>query len=163
MDHFESIQAYLTANLPEYLELHRQMVSINSFSANAEGVNALGDFTAAAFSRFGLVPERVASLNPVYGNHLFLNAGGRNGSGPALALISHLDTVFPPGEEISNDFIWRQEGDRIYGPGTVDIKGGTVMIYMVLDVISRFLPELFDRVDAPWQKLPKDFRLLSSG
>jgi len=146
MDRFETIQSYLQSNLAEYLDLHRQMVSINSFTANAEGVNTLGDLTASVFSRFGFHSGRVASTNPLYGSHLFLNRRAQDRSNLAVALISHLDTVFPPGEEIANDFYWRQEGDRIYGPGTVDIKGGTVMIYMLLDVVSRFYPHLFDRV-----------------
>ena len=45
-------------------------------------------------------------------------------------MISHLDTVFPPEEEERNDFHWQVEGDRIFGPGTNDIKGGTVMMWL---------------------------------
>jgi glutamate carboxypeptidase len=60
-----------------------------------------------------------------------------------LGLISHLDTVFPPEEEAANNFAWRPEGDRVYGPGTVDIKGGTVMIFMVLDALCEFDPKTF--------------------
>jgi len=146
MDNIQAIEAYIQANLPDYLNLHRQMVSINSFTANAEGVNALGNLTAALFAGLGLKAERVDSTNPSYGSHLFLTRNTPAEYGSSIALISHLDTVFPPGEEIANDFIWRQEGDRIYGPGTVDIKGGTVMIYMLLDVISRFFPELYEKV-----------------
>jgi glutamate carboxypeptidase len=80
----------------------------------------------------------VPSANPQYGNHLFLKRAPESGSGAAVALVSHLDTVFPAEEEFSNDFTWRVEGDRIYGPGSVDIKGGTVLIYMVLDILRRF-------------------------
>ena len=42
----------------------------------------------------------------------------------SIALVSHLDTVFPPEEEARNGFHWQPDGDRIYGPGTHDIKGG---------------------------------------
>jgi glutamate carboxypeptidase len=58
-----------------------------------------------------------------------------------------LDTVFSPEEEAHNQFTWRVEGDRVYGPGTVDIKGGTVMIFMVLDALQRFLPQVFEAID----------------
>ena len=44
-------------------------------------------------------------------------------------MVSHLDTVFPPEEEQRNNFHWQPEGDRIFGPGTQDIKGGTVMMW----------------------------------
>ena len=36
--------------------------------------------------------------------------------------------------------------DRIYGPGTIDIKGGTIIIYMMLEALSRFAPEVYDAV-----------------
>jgi glutamate carboxypeptidase len=78
-------------------------------------------------------------------------------------MISHLDTVFTPEEEEQNDFHWRPEGDRIYGPGTVDIKGGTAMIYMVLDALRTFFPNTFDAagwlicLDASEEVLSDDF------
>ncbi|NBV86030.1 MAG: M20/M25/M40 family metallo-hydrolase [Verrucomicrobia bacterium] len=64
-----------------------------------------------------------------------------------VVLVTHLDTVFPPEEEQKNDFHWREvpgEG-RIYGPGTVDIKGGTVLIWLLLQGMRQVLPELFER------------------
>ncbi len=144
---YTAIENYLHANLTDYLEFHRQMVTINSFTANAEGVNALGDLTAGLFAGLGFQDERVRSNNPEFGSHLFLHRNAQWGDVPALALISHLDTVFPRAEEIANDFTWRREGTRIYGPGTVDIKGGTVLIYMLLDALLRFVPELYERVN----------------
>ncbi|MFM8360339.1 MAG: M20/M25/M40 family metallo-hydrolase, partial [Verrucomicrobiota bacterium] len=69
--------------------------------------------------------------------------------GPTLALVSHLDTVFPPEEEARNQFRWQPEGDRIYGPGTHDIKGGTVMMWLVLAALRDLAPADFDR--ATWK------------
>ena len=57
--------------------------------------------------------------------------------------MSHLDTVFPPEEEARNNFRWQPEGDRIFGPGTHDIKGGTVMMWLVLQ--KNLIPELMCR------------------
>ncbi len=68
----------------------------------------------------------------------------RPGTGPAtVALVTHLDTVFPPEEEARNDFRWQPEGDRIYGPGTHDIKGGTAMILLVLEALRELAPDVF--------------------
>ena len=148
----EQLHKYLSERLPHYLELLRQMVSINSFTANPGGVNQLADLTAQAFSRLGFQPEFVQSANLKFGRHLFLHrkpASPTIGAGSAVALVSHLDTVFPPEEEELNDFHWRPEGDRIYGPGTNDIKGGTVLIYMVLEALQEFHPEIFERMH--WQ------------
>jgi glutamate carboxypeptidase len=60
-----------------------------------------------------------------------------------VGLVSHLDTVFAPDEEERNGFRWLREGDRAYGPGTEDIKGGTVMIWLVLHALRAAAPEVF--------------------
>ena len=135
-------QNYLQENLPRYLDLLRQMVAINSFTDNPAGVNELSTMTAKAFTTLGFQAEHVQSTNPEYGRHLILTRKGF--SDHKIGLVSHLDTVFPSEEETQNNFQWRESGDRIYGPGTVDIKGGTVLIYMVLDAIKTFAPEIFD-------------------
>jgi glutamate carboxypeptidase len=61
-------------------------------------------------------------------------------------MVSHLDTVFPPEEEARNNFHWRAEGDRIYGPGTHDIKGGTAMIWLVLSALRSQAREVFEEM-----------------
>jgi glutamate carboxypeptidase len=140
------LREYLEQNLPQYLDLLQQMVGINSFTANAVGVNKLGDLTAAAFSGLGFTADQIQCRTPAYGRHLVLTKPGR--SGLKIGLISHLDTVFPLDEELAHDFSWRIEGDRIYGPGTMDIKGGTVVIYMMMAAIKALLPALYD--DITW-------------
>jgi glutamate carboxypeptidase len=159
-----TVQNYFNHHLPGYLDILRQMVEINSFTANSAGVNRLSEYTASVFSNLGLQPEFIPSINPKFGKHLFLQPESQDTDPlPTIAMISHLDTVFPPEEEQLNDFIWRVEGERAYGPGTVDIKGGTVMIYIVLDGLRLFAPEVFKRVrwliclDASEETLSEDF------
>jgi len=133
--------------MPAALDLLRQMVGINSYTANREGVNRLARFTAGCFSPLGFISEYIPSTNPGWGSHLILTRRGR--SPRSIALISHLDTVFPPEEEARNNFRWLSEGDRIFGPGTHDIKGGTVMIWLVLSALQKDAPELFE--DITWK------------
>src|SRR5206468_9526957 len=127
-----SLGDFLDAQMPAALELVRQMVCINSFTGNREGVNKLGRLTADCFASLDFTAEFVASVNANYGDHLVLTRKGR--SNRSVALVSHLDTVFPPEEELRNNFRWQPEGDRIYGPGTHDIKGGTAMMWLVLQI-----------------------------
>ncbi len=142
MKNQQEVQAYLENNMPSYLEMLRQMVEINSFTENPEGVNELGQMTAGVFAGLGFSAETIQAANPKFGCHLVLT---RQGTGEkTVGLVTHLDTVFPAAEEIANDFHWRVEGDRIYGPGTVDIKGGTVLIYMLLDALRQFDPAQFE-------------------
>ncbi len=118
------------------------MVEINSFTLNPDGVNHLGRLTAECFAPLGFTAEFVPSTNPRFGDHLALIRQGS--SAASIALISHLDTVFPPEEEARNNFHWQVEGDRIFGPGTNDIKGGTAMMWLVLEGLRHHAPELFE-------------------
>jgi glutamate carboxypeptidase len=120
----------------------RQMVGINSFTLNREGVRRLGQYTAECFAPLGFTAEFVPSTNPQFGEHLVLSRRGRGSK--SIAMVSHLDTVFPPEEEQQNNFRWQVEGDRIFGPGTNDIKGGTVVIWLVLAVLQKLSPAEFE-------------------
>jgi glutamate carboxypeptidase len=138
------LNAHLAVELPAALELLRQMVGINSFTANPEGVNRLARFTAESFAPLGFTAEYVHSTNPQYGQHLVLTRPGRGAK--SIAMISHLDTVFPEEEEQRNKFHWSVEGDRIFGPGTHDIKGGTVMMWLVLRALQSLAPDVFEGI-----------------
>jgi glutamate carboxypeptidase len=138
------LPTFLDSQWPAALEMLRQMVGINSFTGNRDGVNRLGRFTAECFAPLGFTAEFVPSTNPNYGEHLILTRGGA--SSCSIAMVSHLDTVFPPEEEARNDFHWRREGDRIYGPGTHDIKGGTVMMWLVLQALQAQDPGVFSEI-----------------
>lgn len=121
-------------------------VGINSFTANPAGVRAVAEATAEAFAPLGFTAELVPSRETAHGPHLFLRRETKAAPGakPVL-LVTHLDTVFPPEEEEREDFRWRPEPSegRIYGPGTVDIKGGTGVIWLVLRALAELEPELF--------------------
>ncbi|MCA9897534.1 MAG: M20/M25/M40 family metallo-hydrolase [Ardenticatenaceae bacterium] len=139
------LQAHFETNLPNYLDMLHQMVDINSFTAYAAGVNELGQLTAELFAKLGFEAEFVQSAIAHYGKHLVLTRNGRTNQ--TIGLVSHLDTVFPAEEEARNNFHWREDGDRIYGPGTVDIKGGTVLIYMMLEALQQHAPQQFEAVN----------------
>jgi glutamate carboxypeptidase len=139
----EVLRDEIARRLPEAFELLRAMVGINSWTRNPEGVARLAAFTAEAFAPLGFVAESVPSVVPGYGCHLFLSRPEASVAPVSLGLVSHLDTVFPPEEEERNGFRWLREGDRAYGPGTEDIKGGTVMIWLVLHALRAAAPEVF--------------------
>jgi glutamate carboxypeptidase len=140
----EKVKAFLESQMPAALEQLRQMVGINSFTGNREGVNRLGRFTADCFRPLGFNAEFVPSVNPNYGEHLVLTRLGQTDA--CIAMVSHLDTVFPPEEEARHQFVWQPEGDRIYGPGTHDIKGGTTMMWLVLSALQAHAPEVLARM-----------------
>ena len=59
------------------------------------------------------------------------NASGRSNDAPRILIVGHLDTVHPVGS-IDGPMPLRIEGDRLYGPGVMDMKGGN---YLALDAI----------------------------
>lgn len=144
-----ALNQFLEAQLPRALPVLERMVGINSFTLHREGVARLGRYTAECFAPLGFTAESVPSANPQFGPHLVLT---RHGTGPkSIALVSHLDTVFPESEEQQNDFRWRVEGDRIFGPGTNDIKGGTLVMWLVLAALQQLAPAEF--AATTWQLL----------
>jgi glutamate carboxypeptidase len=147
MVHVASLREYLETQLPAALEMLRQMVGINSYTANRDGVNRLARLTAECFAPLGFTAESVPSTIPEWGDHLVLTRRGR--SAKSIALVSHLDTVFPPEEEARNNFRWQPEGDRIFGPGTHDIKGGSVMMWLLLSALRTHAPKVFE--DITWK------------
>jgi len=147
-----NLENYFERKLGAYLDLLKQMVDINSFTGNADGINRLGELTIATFSELGFSAMRYPSGNPSFGDHIVLSKAARTGKGrPSIGLVSHLDTVFSQDEEKRNNFSWEIEGDKIFGPGTIDIKGGTVLMFMVLDALREFKPLMFN--DINWHLL----------
>jgi len=147
MQNVASLKQSVEKRMAMALEILRQMVGINSYTANRAGVNRLAQVTAECFAPLGFAAESVRSINSEYGDHLILTRPG--GSLRKIVMISHLDTVFPSEEEARNNFRWQPEGNRIYGPGTVDIKGGTVMMWLVLSALREHAPDVFE--DLNWR------------
>ncbi|NMC12359.1 MAG: M20 family metallopeptidase [Chloroflexi bacterium] len=148
MDLVNKIEHFFNIHINEYLDFHRKMVEINSFTANPEGVNKLGQYIAQEFSKLGFSAEFIQSLHVGYGKHLFLtHPATYHKNQPTIAMISHLDTVFPEDEEIKHNFLWRVDGDRIYGPGSVDIKGGTALIFMIMQAMQNLTRQQFNQIN----------------
>jgi glutamate carboxypeptidase len=55
---------------------------------------------------------------------------------PGILVLSHMDTVHPVGT-LAGKLPWRREGDRVYGPGIYDMKGGLVLAVAAYRRIAR--------------------------
>ncbi|HEV8089181.1 MAG TPA: M20/M25/M40 family metallo-hydrolase, partial [Actinomycetota bacterium] len=68
---------------------------------------------------------------------------GDDDRGPSLLLNGHIDVV-PAGQPdlwVSSPFEPRRDGDRLYGRGTGDMKGGFAMATLALDALLAVEPE----------------------
>ncbi|WP_156395975.1 M20 family metallopeptidase [Bosea sp. Leaf344] len=86
-----------------------------------DGVNRMMDLVAEEVAALPIAVERIPGRDGL-GDSLILRAGPANGASGA-AVMSHLDTVHPVGTA-ARDLPVRIEGDRLYGPGVYDMKGG---------------------------------------
>lgn len=96
-------------------------VALESPTRHARGVNDMMDLVTADVAGLPIGVERVAGRDGL-GDALLLKAGPNTGQ-PAIVVMSHLDTVHPVGTA-AKDLVVRIEGDRLYGPGVYDMKGG---------------------------------------
>jgi glutamate carboxypeptidase len=90
------------------------------------GVNRMMDLAQGFFADYSVSMERIPGRDGL-GDAILLRAGPERDE-PATLVLSHLDTVHPIGTLAELPI--RQEGDRLYGPGVYDMKGGA---YLALD------------------------------
>ncbi len=125
----------------EMLDLLERLVNIDSGSYLKAGVDRVADIIAPKLRELGFEVERLAQ--PDFGDHLLARKGGS--SAKRLLCIGHMDTVFPDGEAKRRPF--RIEGDKAYGPGIIDMKGGIVVLLYSLQALMEADPDLYRSLD----------------
>jgi glutamate carboxypeptidase len=120
----------LRARRDEMPALTRRWVEVNSYTENLAGVNRVGELLDEAFALPSLQAELRSSAR--FGHHHLWTTPAARAGAPAILLIGHHDTVFPPGHFEG----WREEGDLAYGPGALDMKGGLALIRTVLAALD---------------------------
>jgi glutamate carboxypeptidase len=125
----ETALAWLAGERPAMEALLEELVRVNSFTGNPDGVAAVVARLETALEAAGLRTERVAS-GASFGPHLAFRGPA---DGAPVLLVGHTDTVFPPGTFDG----FRKDGDRAFGPGAFDMKGGLVVLVHALAAASR--------------------------
>jgi len=131
----EDIDAELVAHVDHHenqaLDLLERAVNINSGTMNLEGVREVGDLFRAEFDALGFETEWIDGAPFNRAGHLVANwEAGK----PRILLIGHLDTVFEPDSPFQR--FERIDGNRAKGPGTIDMKGGNVVMLYALKALK---------------------------
>lgn len=108
------------------LDAVRGWVEIESPTNDPAGVNRVADLVEGKLRAIGAAIERTPGRDG-YGDILIGRVPGQE-AGPGLLLLGHMDTVHQRGT-----FAFRREGDRAYGPGIYDMKGGNAMAVAALE------------------------------
>lgn len=128
----QDICDYIDSRENSMMQLWEQMVRIESPSADTAEVNRLAAHLDTYLDAMGLWRKKVAFVEA--GSSLV--AQTEEGELPAVALMAHMDTVHPVGRFGEDAF--RRDGDKIYGPGVYDCKGGIAVAILVISTLQRF-------------------------
>ncbi len=118
---------YFDHRRDKIVESIRELVSIESPSDNKPALDTLGDVLAAKFEALGGRPT--IHKQKAAGNHLQVDFGPRDQQ--PVILLGHYDTVYAMGTLA--EMPCRVADGRIWGPGSLDMKGG---IALMLEALS---------------------------
>ncbi len=106
-------------------------VRINSFTSNIAGANRVADALQEDFAPLGLRCDRHPAEG--FGDHLVWRTAAWDERPTArVVLVGHHDTVFPPGAFE----VFERDGDRLRGPGALDMKGGLLVVRTALMALA---------------------------
>ncbi len=116
---------------PAVIETLQKLVLIESGSANLPGLAKVADYAQARLNALGATTERIKASD----SERVMVKGVFKGKGRLKAmLIAHMDTVYPDGILASQPY--KLDGNRLYGPGIADDKGGIAVILHSLGVLK---------------------------
>ena len=119
------------AEQPAYLQTLKSLVSVDTGTGTQEGLEQNSALLVKRLTDLGAKVETFPAT-PSAGNNII---GTFKGSGTKdFLLMVHYDTVFGPGTAAKRPF--RTEGDRAYGPGVADAKGGVAMILHAIKLLQ---------------------------
>ena len=117
-------------NFVSQLKFLEEMVNIDSGSTNVVGVDAVSN----------MVEKELADLGFKVSTQFYKKAGNClvadfcEDVEDKIVLIGHMDTVFADGTAKKRPF--KTEGDKAYGPGVLDMKGGISQIVFALKTLK---------------------------
>ena len=126
-----AVLAAARAAEPAVIQSLKDMVAIESGTMDAPGLGRMADYAEARLKALGLQVERSqAGAEP-----RDVLVGRLAGTGQRrLMLIAHMDTVYWPGILASQPI--RQDGNKLYGPGIADDKGGMAVVLHTLALLK---------------------------
>ncbi|MEJ8852359.1 glutamate carboxypeptidase [Variovorax rhizosphaerae] len=123
-----------TAEQPAVLKTLEKLVNIETGTGDAEGMAAAGRYLEEELKALGFTVTRSKSAGLVVGDNIVGKIKGKGGKN--LLLMSHMDTVYPKGTLAKAPF--RIEGNKAYGPGIADDKGGNAVILHTLKLLKTY-------------------------
>ena len=122
-----------TIDVGGMIEGIKRWVESESPTRNKAAVNRMLDLVVADLDGLPVKVERLRGRDG-YADMLELRAGA--GDAPGILVLSHIDTVHPIGT-LAGALPFRRDGDRLYGPGLYDMKGGAYLAFDAFRAVAR--------------------------
>ncbi|MGV6397106.1 M20/M25/M40 family metallo-hydrolase [Pseudomonas caspiana] len=119
------------AEQKDYLATVERLVNIDTGTGQAPGLKNVSEMLVKRLEALGATVQTTPA-SPSTGDNIVGTIKG-NGSKSFLLMI-HYDTVFGPGTAAKRPF--KVEGERAYGPGVADAKGGVAMVLHSLQLLQ---------------------------
>ena len=137
----QALQAKATEQVQPLLESLKSLVAIESGSRDVEGLAQMSEWLAKRLQASGMTVQVLPTQAPAFHPQLkgaklgAMVYATRAGTGKRrVLLIAHMDTVYTRGMGAKQPF--RIDGDKAYGLGISDDKGGVAVILHTLDVLN---------------------------
>lgn len=128
LTHHDAVGQFVRDHRDAARDLLERTVAQNSYTTYIEGVNAVGammlDAMPGGFEHACVPDDR-------FGDHHILTRL-REGK-PRVVLAGHLDTLCPDDPNFNRVY---EKGDRLLGPGVMDMKGGDVVLIFALRALE---------------------------
>jgi glutamate carboxypeptidase len=130
LEELMDFRLYFRSRQWEMVHLLKQLTMLESPTHDKKAVDACAAFAAREFKRIGckitILPQKdigdliVAEFAP----------GRLKSADDEILVLTHIDTVWPVGKIVKMPFYI--SGDKLYGPGVLDMKAGIVMLLTAL-------------------------------
>ena len=129
----DALLAAATQEKPALVRTLQALVNIETGTGDAEGLAASSTYVEGQLKALGFEVTRHKAAGDVVGDNIVGHLSGNGGR--KLMLQAHQDTVYPRGFLAKTPF--RVDGDKAYGPGIADDKGGIAVILHTLKLLIK--------------------------
>jgi glutamate carboxypeptidase len=134
--------AAATATQPALIATLEQLVLIESGSGQVDGLARMANLLEGRLQGLGMTTRRNKTTA---GAGADVVIGSMTGNGRRrILMMAHMDTVYQAG--ILNTQPFKREGNKLYGPGIADDKGGIAVILHALKILGDAGWKDFDQI-----------------
>ena len=126
---------YFRSRQGEMVNLLKQLASLESPSGDKKAVDACSVFAAGEFRKAGARITRLPQAKTGDFHVIEYPAAAKAAAAGQVLVLTHIDTVWPVGRIAQMPFYI--SGDKIFGPGVLDMKSGIVVTLFALKALHQ--------------------------